>query len=157
MTELDLESWAIAEREWRHPASAFVQFSQPAAGEGLTYEPQGAVVTALDVVTAQLVTSSATASRIPTLTINGPGGVTAGVFPCGFTVAASKTVRVTWGVGLVSTGANDGPTITVPIPQYVLEVGTQVVLSVTAEDVGDQVGLAVATVRQWPVRGPIGN
>lgn len=154
---LDYETVAIAGREWEHPFSAVVALSTPAAGGGFTFTNPGSVVSEIQSVTCELVTSSAAASRIPVLTVKGPGGATLGVFPSPFTFAASKTTQVTWGVGLVSTGANDGARVTVPIPSYVIESGYQLVVSVDAEDTGDQLSNVVLAARQWPVRPPIGN
>jgi hypothetical protein len=153
----EFASAAIAEREWLHPLSATIAFSQPAAGGGLTYTNPGSVVSEVQSVCATLVTSAQAASRIPVLTVKGISGVTIGVFPSPYTFAASKTTVVTWGVGLVVTGADDGARVTVPIPGYVLELGYQLVVSVDAEDAADQLSNVVLAAKQWPVRAPIGN
>ena len=91
------------------------------------------------------------------LTFKSVGGVTFAVFPSAFTMAASKTTVVTWGIGLTSTGVNDGPLVTVPIPPMRLEVGCTVTLGASAIDTGDQFSAVTFAVEQWPVRAPIGN
>lgn len=154
---LDYELAAIAEREWAHPLSAVVPLKDPAAGAAVTFSNPGAVVSELQTITAKLVTSSAVAVRVPYLTVSGPGGAVLGTFPAGFTYAASKTVVITWGVGLVSFGANDGTRAVQPIPAYVLEVGYTVTITADLIDAADQFSLAVLTAKQWPVRPPIGN
>lgn len=147
----------IAEREWSHPFSAVIPFKPVAAGAALSMTMPGSVVSELQSVTVTLVTSADVATRIPYLTVTGPGGAIMGTFPAGTTYAASKTVVITWAVGVVAFGANDGTRAVTAIPAYVMESGY--VLSVTADAIvaADQFSLGVVTAKQWPVRAPIGN
>lgn len=154
---LDYETAMIAEREWSHPLSAVIQLDTPDAGDPLSLDFPGSVVSELQSVTVKLVTSSDVATRTPYLTVSGPGGAVMGTFPAGFTYAASKTVVITWGVGLVSFGANDGTRAVQPIPPYVLELGYNLTVTADAIVAADQFSLGVVTAKQWPVRPPIGN
>ena len=147
----------IAEESWYRPSSAIVPLVNPAAGASRAYSPPGSEITLVRSVTCLLATSVTVAARVPTLTFSYADGTVFGVFPSDFTVAASKTVRVTWGIGLAISGANDGPYINVPIPEYRLEVGNTLTIGADAIDTTDQLSGCVVTVEQWPVRAPIGN
>lgn len=154
---LDPETWAIAEREWQHPFSAVVPVPNPAAGAAAVFTNPGAVVTELQSVTCVFVTSSSVATRVPVLVVQSPGGATIAEFPAGFTFAASKTTRITWGDQLASLGADDGARVTSPLVAYVLESGYTVSVTADAIDAADVFSSVVLSGRQWPVRAPIGN
>lgn len=141
------------EREgWQHPSVQPIPVANPAAGAAAVYSPPGSEVTLVRSVYAQLVTSSQAASRVPTLTFSYGDGSPYAIFQSGFTIAASKTVKITWGVGLQNIGTNDGPYITIPIPEYRLPVGSKLTVTADALDAADQFSVVHFAVEQWPVR-----
>jgi hypothetical protein len=147
----------IAVEGWRHPSTAIASVANPAAGAGFTYKMNGSVVTRVRSLALTLVTSATVAARVVTLAYVGPDAVPFATFASPFTIAASLTSLVTFAVGIQQQGANNGASIGIPIPDYRLEVGTSLVVTVGAVDTTDQVGTIRLALEQWPVRPPIGN
>ena len=115
-----------------------VSLGAPAAGAAVVYTAPSAVQVQILSACVKLVTSSQAASRVPRLVFLDQAGVSFGAYPIGYTIAASKTSRISFGVGVDSTGANDGTYIACAIPPLWLLAGCQVKLDVDAIDTADQ-------------------
>jgi hypothetical protein len=154
---LELEANAIAVEGWQRPSTALLALANPAAGGGFRHRFDGSVVTVVRSIAFTLVTSATVAARIATVAFAGPTDVPFATFASPYTVAASLTSLFTFAVGVNQAGANNAGAIVLPIPEYRLEVGTSVVVTVGAVDTTDQVGTVWLALEQWPVRPPIGN
>lgn len=131
------------------PDNAPIALPNPPAGQSFRYRPGGAVETVLVAVCFQVVTSAAVAARIPTLDFLDPlGGIVARV-QAPFTLAATHTSFVTFGVGLQQYGANNAAALGAGIPTVRLIAGMAVRGSLAAVDGADQISLVRGYVRQY--------
>lgn len=120
----------------------------PAAGAAKTINVPYAVEWQVLSCTLKLVTSSQAATRIVEYVVLDQTGKPIHAVPQLYTVAASKTTVCTFGVGLDTSGVNDGAYVCVAISPMWLQGGYQIKLDVAAIDSGDQISDIRLHVRQ---------
>lgn len=147
-----LDDELIAGREWQHPRSAIQSLASPLAGLGFTIPTSGAVEQIIQSLSFVLVSSSATASRIPRVEFLDPDGTVFAAVASPFTQTATHTIRYTFAVGIQQFGANDAAFIGAALPPFKLDVSMSVRLAIAAVDAADQVSAASLVALRWPVR-----
>ena len=119
--------------------SQVVALPNPAAGAELSYSLPGSEYTLVHAVTFKLVTSSSAATRTVFLDfVDGSATIIARHSP-GFTQAASKTTVYTFGVDLLSYGANDAAAMGAPLLEMFLRRGQKITTTITNVQSADQI------------------
>lgn len=138
------------------PHGAAISIATPVAGAGFVYRPGGAVEPVLVAVCFEVVTSNAVAARIPMLDFLDPNGGIVARVQAPFTLAATHTALVTFGLGLQQYGANNAVALGVGIPPIRLYAGMAVAGSLAAVDAGDRIRTIRGYVEQYlPAPAPM--
>lgn len=119
----------------------------------VTYTPTGFYRDRLLAISTLLTTDATAANRLGILSFKDPNGVAFAAFPAPFVVVASKVARLTWAVGVSTSGAASAAAISGAIPPLVLEFGWTVAITVDAGVAGDTLTLGRVYRERW-LTGP---
>lgn len=127
-----------------------VTVAQPAAGAGWAVTVPGGRQWRIQGATAQLVTDAVAANRLPIVTLSDQT-TTWWRVGVDVNIPASTTQLLSLGAGPQVGGSEvAGFPITLPLPDMYLPAGTQLTVTTTAEDVGDQwSAIAVMIEEVW--------
>lgn len=119
----------------------------------VVYTPDGQHRDRLMAVSTLLTTDSTAANRLAILSFKDEDGIVFAAFPAPFVVVASKVARLTWAVGVSTSGAASAAAISGPIPPLVLEFGWTVAVTVDAGVAADTLTLGRVYRERW-LTGP---
>lgn len=138
---------------WRlHGSHRVVSLPSPAAGAALTYTVPGSVQQELVSVSFLFTASGNAATRIPFVSFLDQSGTTFCKVNTAYTITATNTSQVTFGVGLDQFGANNSVSMGSSIPELRLVDGLQVQVSADAINATDTITAARLYVCQYDVR-----
>jgi hypothetical protein len=118
----------------------------PAAGAGFTFTVPPGPALPIAAVAVFFTASAAVANRFIALAIKDPAGNTVGQIVDSTAIVANNTIRVTWSTSIGSFANGGSGQAEFPLPvNFPLPPGWQIVITVSGEDVADQLSQIVIT------------
>ncbi len=135
-----------------HGEHVVIALGSPAAGAALTATVPGAVEWEILAATFLYTGSSNAATRVPTINFLDWAGTIFCQAQTPYTLTASHTAQVTFGVGIEQFGANNATSLGAGIPPMRIGDGLRVQLTAALIDTADTITAARIFVRRWRLR-----